>query len=255
MLPAIFVAHGSPWLVDDQGWMAELEGWASTMPRPEAILSISAHWIDRPVTLSATRTVPLVYDFHGFDRRYYEITYPAPGAPALAERIEKHLSPSWNVAREPERGLDHGTYIPLLAMYPEADVPVLQLSIPGMNAAELVELGRALAPLRSEGVLIMGSGFLTHNMRAIDARPGAEAPRWAVEFDAWAGDVLARRDVDALVDYREKAPGVRQALPTHEHFVPVLIALGASLSATEQVAFPIEGFTYGSFTKRSVQFG
>jgi 4,5-DOPA dioxygenase extradiol len=242
-------------LVDDHVWMSELRGWASRLQRPEAILAISAHWVDKPVTLSATRTVPLVYDFHGFSRKYYELSYPAPGAPEMASRLERLLSPEWKVAREPNRGLDHGTYIPLLAMYPDAEIPVLQMSIPGMDATSLVALGRALAPLRSEGVLVMGSGFLTHNMRAIDLRPGAVVPRWASEFDAWAAEALMRKDVDSLVSYLEKAPGVAQALPTQEHFVPVLIALGASLDSGGKVAFPIDGFTYGSFTKRSVQFG
>lgn len=255
MLPSIFVAHGSPMLIDDAAWNDELAGWAARMPRPESILVISAHWVDRPVTLSATRTLPLFYDFYGFPRKYYEIRYPAPGAPELAARVRRALSPAWDVADDPKRGLDHGTYIPLMAMVPDADIPVLQMSIPGMNPKELVELGRRLAPLRREGVLVMGSGFLTHNMRAVDLRPGAKAPAWAAEFDAWAAEALRRRDVDALLAYRERAPGVGTALPTHEHFVPVLVALGASLDESEGVAFPIEGFTYGSFTKRSVQFG
>lgn len=255
VLPSLFVAHGSPMLIDDAPWNAALAGWAAGMPRPESILVISAHWVNRPVTLSATRTLPLFYDFYGFPRKYYDIEYPAPGAPELAARVRKTLSASWTVADDPERGLDHGTYIPLLAMVPDADIPVLQMSIPSMDPAELVALGRKLAPLRREGVLVMGSGFLTHNMRAIDLRPDAQVPSWASEFDAWVADALRRRDVDALLTYRERGPGVRVALPTHEHFVPVLVALGASLDESEGVAFPIEGFTYGSFTKRSVQFG
>jgi 4,5-DOPA dioxygenase extradiol len=254
-LPAIFVAHGSPMLIDDASWNGELAGWAAGMHRPQSILVISAHWVDRPVTLSATRTRPLVYDFYGFPKKYYEIDYRAPGAPELAARVRNALSPLWTVADDPQRGLDHGTYMPLLAMVPNADIPVLQMSIPSMDPEELVAIGRKLAPLRREGVLVMGSGFLTHNMRAIDLRPDAQVPSWASEFDAWVADALRRRDVDALLTYRERAPGVRMALPTHEHFVPVLVALGASLDESEGVAFPIEGFTYGSFTKRSVQFG
>ncbi len=253
--PAIFVAHGSPLLLDDEGWVKELSAWGSALGRPDAILVVSAHWVEQPITLGATRRVPLVYDFYGFPPKYYEVEYPAPGAPALARRIHELLGGRQAVADEPERGLDHGAYIPLVPMFPEANVPVLQISIPTMEPAPLVELGRKLAPLREEGVLVMGSGFLTHNLRTIEWKSKSRPPSWALEFDAWAEDVLRRRDADALLCYRERAPGVTMALPTHEHFVPICIAMGASLDQEERVEFPITGFTYGSFTKRSVQFG
>ena len=140
-------------------------------------------------------------------------------------------------------------------MYPRADVPVLQVSLPGLDAPTLFHLGRALAPLRREGVLIVGSGFLTHNLRSVDWGPDPVTPTWAAELDAWAADVLARRDMDALLEYRTRAPGVRQALPTHEHFVPVIVAAGASVEGPGAVTFPITGFHAGSLTRRSVQFG
>jgi 4,5-DOPA dioxygenase extradiol len=254
-MPSIFLAHGSPLLPNDTKWVAELGGWAHELPRPQSVLMISAHWLDEPVTLAATETVPLVYDFYGFPKKYYDVTYPAPGAPTLAKRTRELLSAVGPVADDPTRGLDHGAYIPLLAMYPDADVPVLQLSIPTMDPGSLIALGRTLAPLRREGVLIVGSGFLTHNLRTIDWDGRSEPPTWAAEFDAWTKDALARRDVDAMVQYRARAPGVRLALPSHEHFVPVLVALGASIDESESVTFPITGFTYGTFTKRSVQFG
>ena len=254
-MPAVFLAHGSPLLLDDARWVGELRAWARALPRPRAVLMISAHWLDRPVTVGATTTAPLVYDFHGFEARHYAVKYPAPGAPDLARRVRELLSAAGPVADDPARGLDHGAYVPLVAMYPDADVPVLQMSIPTMEPAPLVELGRRLAPLRDEGVLVVGSGFLTHNLAAFEPDADARPPAWASEFDAWAGDSLARRDADALVAYRERAPGVRMALPTHEHFVPVLVALGASVGVSEDVGFPVTGFTYGSFTKRSVQFG
>ncbi len=254
IMPAIFLAHGSPLLLDDDAWVRELGGWAAAMPRPTAVLMLSAHWEERPITLGATRRVPLVYDFYGFPAKYYDVRYPAPGAPELAARVEALLGGREPVARS-DRGLDHGAYVPLLAMYPKADVPVLQVSLPSEDPATLFELGRALAPLRREGVLIVGSGFLTHNLRAMDMSPGAATPAWAVEFDAWAADVLARQDVDELLDYRRRAPGVRQALPTREHFVPVLAAAGAAAAVPGPVAFPITGYNFGSLTKRSVQFG
>lgn len=253
VMPSIFLAHGAPPLLDDATWMGELADWARAMPRPKAVLMISAHWEKRPVTLGATAPVPLIYDFYGFPERYYTLKYPAPGAPELAARV-KDLLQGQPVADAPERGLDHGAYVPLMPMYPAADVPVLQMSIPTMDPKELIALGRALAPLRREGVLIVGSGFLVHNLRAM--RPGSPTiPSWASDFDAWAGQALEKRDVDALVEYRRIAPGVDMALPTHEHFVPVLVALGASIDRSEGVTFPILGNWYGAFTKRSVQFG
>lgn len=255
-IPSIFLAHGSPLLLDDTEWVEQLSHWAQALPRPKSVLMISAHWVDTPVTLGATRTLPLVYDFYGFPQKYYDVKYPAPGAPELAARVKELLSPAGAVAEDPSRGLDHGAYVPLIAMYPEADVPVLQISIPTMEPGPLVELGRRLAPLRDEGVLLVGSGFLTHNLRAISfSQPAAPPPSWSTDFDAWAKDTLSSRNVDDLLHYRERAPGVRQALPTHEHFVPVAVSLGASIDSNEAATFPVTGFAYGSMTKRSVQFG
>jgi 4,5-DOPA dioxygenase extradiol len=249
------VAHGSPLLIDDARWVSQLGAWADALPRPSAVLMLSAHWEERPVTLAATETVPLVYDFYGFPQRYYGLQYPAPGAPGLAAQVRELVGAAELVADEPGRGLDHGAFIPLMAMYPKADVPVLQVSLPTLEPRELFALGRTLAPLRDEGVLIVGSGFLSHNLRLLDWDDLDAAPAaWASEFDAWCAEVLARRDVDALLDYRERAPQVALALPTHEHFVPVLVAMGAALE-TSRVSFPITGFLGGSLTKRSVQFG
>jgi 4,5-DOPA dioxygenase extradiol len=254
-IPSIFLAHGSPFLLDDHGWVDELHRWAAALPRPSAILMLSAHWEERPITLGATETVPLVHDFYGFPPRYYNVRYPAPGAPALAKRVRALVRQAQPVVDDPARGLDHGAYIPLVAMYPAADVPVLQLSLPTMDPAELFALGRTLAPLRDEGVLIIGSGFLTHNLRAMDMRPNPPTPAWAAEFDAWAKGVLTNKDAEALIEYRRLAPGVAIALPTHEHFVPALVALGAAADRSGPVSFPIEGFLAGSLTRRSVQFG
>jgi 4,5-DOPA dioxygenase extradiol len=234
--------------------VAELHAWAQSLPRPKAILMLSAHWENRPVTLGATRTVPLVYDFYGFPQKYYEQQYAAPGAPELASRIRKELGNSQRVADDPERGLDHGAYVPLVAMYPEADVPVLQMSLPSENPQELFALGRVLRGLREEGVLIVGSGFITHNLRTLDWSNRSAPPAWASEFDAWTADALMRGDVDALLDYGEKAPGARIALPTREHFVPLLVNAGAAAD-NERVQFPITGFWMGSLARRSVQFG
>lgn len=250
-MPVLFQAHGAPPLLDDAGWMGELAAWGQALPRPRAIVVISAHWEARPVAIGATRPVPLIYDFYGFPERFYRLAYASPGAPEVAQRVRALLGGARiPVIDEPERGLDHGVYIPLMAMYPAAEIPVLQISLPSEDPRELYAVGRALAPLRDEGVLLIGSGFLTHNLRTASLR---HTPQWASDLDSWAADVLVRGDHDALLDYRARAPGVREALPTHEHFVPLLVAAGAAEGA--QVSFPITGFWWGgSLTRRSVQF-
>jgi 4,5-DOPA dioxygenase extradiol len=252
-MPALFLAHGAPPLLDDAEWMKQLFDWAAVLPRPKAVLMVSAHWATLPAAIGATTSAPLVYDFYGFPKRFYEMTYTAPGAPELASRVESALqSASLPYARVPERGLDHGAYVPLMCMYPKADVPVLQVSLPGLDPKAVFDFGRALTALRDEGVLIIGSGFLTHNLRE-GFTDGT--PQWAKEFDAWAHEKLTARDADSLIDFREKAPAAARNHPTIEHYVPVLLALGASPDG-EKVSFPIEGW-WGptSFTKRSVQLG
>jgi 4,5-DOPA dioxygenase extradiol len=253
-LPAIYLGHGAPTLLDDETWPAELAAWARALPRPRAILTVSAHWQSAPLTLGATAPAPLVYDFYGFPERYYQVRYDSPGAPELAARVKALMPPGEPVAQRPERGLDHGAYVPLIPMYPEADIPVLQISMPDLAPAHLFEIGRRLAPLRDEGVLIMGSGFMTHGLPFIheywDGRTGA--PEWSVEFDLWAAETLARGDLDALFDFRNRAPGMPYAHPTVEHFAPLFVALGAATEPGEAPQFTIEGYWLG-LAKRSFQ--
>lgn len=254
-MPVVFIAHGAPPLLDDEPWKAELAAWSKAMPRPKAILSLSAHWEAHPIAIGATTALPLVYDFYGFPQRYYEIQYAAPGAPELAARVRDLLrSKSIAFVDDAGRGLDHGTYVPLMSMYPSADIPVLQISLPGLDPKDHHAFGRALAPLREEGVLVAGSGFLTHNMRALSQRA---TPGWAQEFDAWCAEVLTRRDVDALVDFKKRAPGASEAHPREEHFVPVIAAAAASIDRGGEVTFPIKGFweLAPAFTRRTVQIG
>lgn len=255
-LPAIFAAHGNPMFMDDALFMQELRTWADNLPRPKAVLMVSAHWEERPLTIGATKTAPLIYDFYGFPERYYQVRYAAPGAPWLAERVRALLQGAGiKHAEAPERGLDHGAYVPMVCMYPSADMPVLQISLPSMDAQENFRVGLALAALRDEGVLIVGAGFLTHNLRLVQWGPNPTTPAWALEFDAWVKEALAKRDFDTLIDFHARAPAVRTALPTVEHYVPVLVAAGASAARQDKVSFPITGFAFGSMTKRSVQFG
>jgi 4,5-DOPA dioxygenase extradiol len=253
-LPALYLGHGAPPLLDDALWMAELARWAGRLHRPSSILIVSAHWQTAPMALGATTRTPLVYDFYGFPQRYYEMTYDAPGAPALAAKVRGLMPASEPVLDRPARGLDHGAWVPLLAMYPEADIPVLQVSMPDLDPAHLFEVGRRLAPLRDEGVLIVGSGFMTHGLPYVHdyfmGRPGA--PAWSVEFDRWAAEALERGDLDALFDFRNRAPGMPYAHPTVEHFAPLFVTLGAASTPGEAPTFTIEGYWYG-LAKRSLE--
>ncbi len=251
-MPALFISHGAPPLVDDETWVAQLKQLAAELPRPKAILMASAHWESAPLMLGSTETVPLVYDFGGFARHYYEVQYRAPGAPELADRIEKLMPDTERVART-TRGLDHGAYVPLTVMYPDADIPVLQMSLPTLEPDRLLDLGRRLAPLREEGVLIVGSGFTTHGLPFLrDFRTDAPAPGWSKEFDAWTAEVLSRGAVDELADFRTRAPGMPYAHPTIEHFAPMFLTLGASGNPEQSPDQPIDGFWMG-LSKRSFQ--
>ncbi|MEU4427828.1 class III extradiol ring-cleavage dioxygenase [Actinoplanes sp. NPDC024001] len=251
-MPALFLSHGAPPLVDDPTWVAQLRDLAAGLPRPRAILVASAHWESAPLMLGATETVPLVYDFGGFAPRYYQVQYRAPGAPALADRVAALMPDGETVART-DRGLDHGAYVPLTVMFPDADIPVLQMSLPTLEPDRLLELGARLAPLRDEGVLIIGSGFTTHGLPFLrDWRPEAAAPGWSAEFDAWAAETLSRGAVDELADFRSRAPGMPYAHPTIEHFAPMFLTLGASGTPDTPPEQPIDGFWMG-LAKRSFQ--
>lgn len=251
-MPALYLGHGAPPLLDDPLWSAQLAAWARDLPRPTAVLVVSAHWESAPIMIS-TPGAPLVYDFGGFDPKYSQMTYQTPDATTLAQRVADMLPASEPVHRHPDRGLDHGAWVPLRIMYPEADVPVLQLSLPTHDPARLLALGERLRPLRDEGVLIIGSGFLTHGLRHLtDFRIDAEAPSWSSDFDAWAGQALARGDVDALADYRHRAPGMPYAHPTVEHYSPLFVTLGAASDAATPAEQRIDGFWMG-LSKRSLQ--
>ena len=252
-MPALYIGHGAPPLLDDPIWSGQLAAWAQDLPRPKAVLIVSAHWESAPVMLSAN-AAPLVYDFGGFAPRYYQMTYATPDASALAERVAAMMPASEPVHQHASRGLDHGAWVPMKIMYPDADVPVLQLSLPTQDPTRLLELGRRLRPLRDEGVLVIGSGFLTHGLPFLtEFRIDAAAPGWSTDFDAWAGEALARGDVDTLASYRDLAPGMPYAHPTVEHYTPLFVALGASTEADVPGEQVIDGFWMG-LSKRSVQF-
>jgi 4,5-DOPA dioxygenase extradiol len=253
-MPSLYIGHGAPPLLDDQLWTSQLRAWSAQLPRPTAILIVSAHWESAPLSLSgAAEGTPLVYDFGGFDERFYRMTYRSPDASALAARVAAAMPDTEPVHLHRNRGLDHGAWVPLTVMYPDADIPVLQMSLPTYDPVTLLDLGRRLQPLREEGVLIIGSGFLTHGLPFLrDFRPDAPAPGWSSEFDSWAGEALARGDVDELAAFRDKAPGMPYAHPTLEHFAPLFVTLGAASSPDAPVAATIDGFWLG-LAKRSFQ--
>lgn len=252
MMPVLFIGHGSPMTIEQPRRLAEWQAWGAALPRPRAVLMISAHWETRPLMLGATDTQPLIYDFYGFPESYYQLSYPAPGAPELALRVGELLQEAGVAYGErPERGWDHGVWIPMLGLYPEADVPLLQISLPSQDPAALMQLGATLAPLREEGVLIITSGLLTHNLRQWTP-DGVVAP-WARAFDEWLAERLLARDWSALCDW-SSAPGARESVPTADHLVPLFVAMGASQPG-EALSFPVTGFEFGSFSHRSVQFG
>jgi 4,5-DOPA dioxygenase extradiol len=253
-MPALYIGHGAPPLLDDPVWSGELASWAADLPRPKAVLIVSAHWESAPVSLSATAPgTPLVYDFGGFAPKYYNMTYRTPDASALAARVASLMPDTEPVHQHPSRGLDHGAWVPLKIMYPEADIPVLQMSLPTHDPTRLLDLGRRLRPLRDEGVLVVGSGFLTHGLPFLrEWRIDAAAPTWSSEFDAWAAEALARGDVDELAAYRDRAPGMPYAHPTVEHFTPLFVTLGAATVSDAPGEQRIDGYWMG-LAKRSLQ--
>ncbi|MFI5960302.1 dioxygenase [Cryptosporangium sp. NPDC051539] len=254
-MPALYLSHGSPTVFEDATWISELFAWSQSLPRPTAILLVSAHWESAPLRLSASGAgTPLVYDFGGFAERYFRMTYPTPDAGALAARVAALMPDGEPVHQPAGRGLDHGAWVPLKTMYPYADVPVLQMSLPTHDPLRLMDIGRRLRGLREEGVLVIGSGFMTHGVPYLtrDNFVHNTVPAWSSEFDAWAAEALARGDVETLVNYRGLAPAVHFAHPTVEHYSPLFVTLGAATDAGTPVRTTIEGYRFG-LSKRSFQ--
>ncbi|MGH8781847.1 DODA-type extradiol aromatic ring-opening family dioxygenase [Paraburkholderia sp.] len=230
-LPTLFLSHGAPTLpIDPSLPSGEFAVLSAQLPRPESILMLSAHWGTAAPVASTAERPETIHDFYGFPRALYEIEYAAPGAPDVARRAAALLDAHGVATATQPHGLDHGAWVPMLLMFPAADIPVAQLSIqPHMDAAHHFRVGRALRALKDDGVMVIGSGQITHNLRAADfsARPEDADPRVA-EFTDWFEDRLAGRDIDALLDYRNRAPHAALMHPTDEHLLPVFAALGAA---------------------------
>jgi 4,5-DOPA dioxygenase extradiol len=231
-LPSLYISHGSPMTALHPGQVGErLTELAKAMPKPKAIVIATAHWLAHQPTVGGATQPETIHDFYGFPRELFEIRYPAPGAPELAEQIAQRLARAGLSARiDPTHGLDHGAWVPLRPLYPHADIPVVPLSIqPNQGPAHQYAVGRALAPLRDQGVLVIGSGSITHNLH--DFRAGyseeREAP-YVRPFIGWIEQKIQAGDTGALLDYRRQAPFAERAHPTDEHLLPLYVALGAA---------------------------
>lgn len=230
-LPSLYISHGSPMTALDPKLVGvRLAELARDLPRPKAVVVASAHWLTRSLLVGGAAQPETIHDFGGFPQALYEIQYPAPGAPALARRVAELLDAAGLAPRiDPQRGLDHGAWVPLRLLYPDAEVPVVPVSIqPAAGPAQQLAIGRALAPLRGEGVLVIGSGSMTHNLHDLrNYGQGRQAP-YVQPYIEWVERKLAAGDVQALLDYRRQAPGAQSAHPTDEHWQPIYVAMGAA---------------------------
>ena len=256
-IPAVFVSHGAPTLAVEQNDTVEfLKRLGGELGRPEAILCVSAHWNTEAPTVSTAERPETIYDFGGFSEELYRIRYPAPGAPSLAERVRQILGEAGLACSvSPTRGLDHGAWVPLKLIYPDADIPVTQLSVqPLLGTEHHFQMGRALAPLREEGVLILATGSATHNLSRIGR--GEVPPDWAREFDEWLFQKISEGDVKELFNYRKLAPHAAVAHPTDEHLLPLFVAMGAgSGESTTSGRRMHKGWTWGSLSMAAYCFG
>ncbi|MGH7708131.1 MAG: 4,5-DOPA dioxygenase extradiol [Vulcanimicrobiaceae bacterium] len=255
-MPAIFFGHGNPMnAIEDTLYTRAWTAIGAELPRPKAVLVISAHWYLDATLVTAMDEPRTIHDFGGFPQKLYDVEYPAPGSPELAGRVQAMLAPL-AVERDEQWGFDHGTWSVLCHVYPQADVPVVQLSINETHPPRFhYELGRRLAPLRDDGVLIVGSGNIVHNLHAYAwGRHPVEPFDWAVRFEQHARKLLADGDVGPLIDYEALGRDAQLAVPTPEHFLPLLYVIGARCEG-EPVTFPVEGFDGGSISMLSVRIG
>lgn len=254
-LPTLFVSHGAPTFALEPGRAGPaLSALGRELPRPAAVLVVSPHWMTPQARVTSSPQPETIHDFSGFDKALYEIRYPAAGHPELAARtVELLHHAGWDARTDATRGLDHGAWVPLLHLYPEADVPVFQVSLPSsLDADTAYAFGQALAPLAEEGVLIVGSGSLTHNLHEVFG--GAENAAYATEFAGWIREAVVAGDHDRLRRALEIAPHARRSHPTAEHFLPLLVAAGAAESPTPVTVID-GGVTYAVLVMDGFVFG
>jgi 4,5-DOPA dioxygenase extradiol len=256
LMPAIFFGHGNPMnAIGRNGYTAAWQRIGQGTPRPKAILSISAHWYVPQTGVTVSTAPRTIHDFGGFPRELYRVQYPAPGDPALARRVQQLLSPL-DVRLDDSWGLDHGTWSVLKHVYPSADVPVVQLSIDETRPASFhFDIGKKLAALRDEGVLIVGSGNLVHNLHAYAWGQHTRDPYdWAVRFEATAKDMMRAAEYGPLIDYEKLGRDAALAIPTPDHYLPLLYVLATGQNR-DSVSFPVEGVDGGSISMLAVQIG
>jgi 4,5-DOPA dioxygenase extradiol len=255
-IPALFFGHGNPMnAIQENAWTRSWAVLGSELPRPRAVLCVSAHWYLPATAVTAVAQPRTIHDFGGFPRPLYEVQYPASGAPELAARVAELLAPV-EVGMDRSWGLDHGTWSVLKHVYPMADVPVVQLSIDETKPARWhYELARRLAPLRDDGVLIAGSGNLVHNLHTYSWRNRAAEPYdWALRFESMARKALSAADFEPLIEYASLGRDATLAAPTPDHYLPLLYIL-AQYSPADPVSFPVEGFDGGSISMLAVRIG
>ncbi|MBV4530558.1 dioxygenase [Pseudomonas sp. SWRI107] len=241
MLPSLFISHGSPMLALQPGASGPaLAGLANALPRPKAVVLVSAHWESRDLLVMSNPQPATWHDFGGFPQALYAVQYPAPGAPALAQRVADLLGAKLDA----QRPFDHGSWVPLSLMYPQAEIPVIQVSLPSQAGPALqLKVGAALAALRGEGILLIGSGSITHNLGELDWHAGPDTIEpWALAFRDWVVEKLQADDRQALLEYRQQAPFAVRSHPSDEHLLPLFFALGAG----ERFSIVHQGFTLGA---------
>lgn len=257
--PSLFISHGAPSLaLDDAPVRDFLRSLSGAIAKPRAVLMISAHFVSPSPVLTASPAPETIYDFRGFSDELYEMTYPAPGAPTLAEEISATLQDAgFNARTHPTRGLDHGAWVPLQLLYPETDIPVIQLSISMSESPEWhYRLGQALAPLREQGVLIIGSGGTTHNLNVFfngNFRLNSAAPEWVSPFADWISERVEAGDHDSLINAMQMAPFATENHPSMDHILPLFVALGAGGIGAGQTLHT--SLTYGVLAMNAYAFG
>lgn len=257
--PAVFFSHGSPLTALDRGEYAQaLSQFGNRCASARGVLILSAHWeTPRSVRVTSWLSAPLLYDFSGFPPQLSRIRYPAPGHPDLAEEAAQRLRErGFDVAFELQRGLDHGAWVPLVLALPDAQVPVVQISLPhGAPPEQVFALGAALRPLRDSGILLAGSGGIVHNLSLAFANPFDAPPeKWAIEFDAWVAARIESRLFPALLEYTVEAPYAALAVPTTEHFTPLFFTLGAT-HPNDSISTLFRGMEHGNISMASYAFG
>ena len=255
-LPSLFVSHGAPTFAIDPGRAGpRLAALGRALPRPQAVLVVSPHWMPPTPRVGTTAQPATIHDFGGFDPALYRIGYPASGHPRLAQRtVERLQQAGWTAQADERRGLDHGAWVPLLHLYPDADVPAFQVSLPSrLDAGRAWALGEALAPLADEGVLVVGSGSLTHNLEEFRIGPGDDEA-YVAAFAAWVREAVEQGDAARLRRTLDDAPHARRAHPTPEHFWPLLVAAGAA-GAMRPTLVIEGGIVHGMLAMDSYVFG